>query len=226
MILQVIKVAKKTFFAILATEVTIENTVADLGIVICDREGRLHNQCAILVAGHYDSLELFCDENLCGTLRTECLEARRIKYEEMIDLGVRIVTSVSAINKWINQAIIKYDPILTAYGMDINSARCWNTGIDISGFSEKFCFRDAIIGNVQNTEKYIKFAVENDLEYKSREHFAMNSGDAIENVYWFLSGRRKFIYHTALEDARDFQIPILSAILEKRDWKRRMVGSE
>lgn len=217
---------KKTFFAILATEATIENTVADFSIVICDREGRIHNQCAILIAGHYDDLELFCDERLHGTLKAASLEERRAKYNEMIDVGIRMVTSVNAVNRWINQVINKYDPILTAYGLDVDAARCKNTGVDVSGFSERFCLRNVVIDNICNTEKYIKFSVENNLVGKPVECIDVNSESAKENIYWFVSGRRKVMSHTALEDARDFEIPILSSILKKRDWKRMIVGGE
>lgn len=218
------KMAKKTFFAILATEATIENTVADLGIVICDREGRIHNQCAILIAGHYDGLELLCDENLRGNLRAAYLERRRANYEEMIDVGMRIVTSVDAVNRWINQVINKYDPILIAHGLDINVIRCQNTGIDVSNFSERFCFRDVINANVCNTEKYSRFVIENNLVDNSGKKLGIDFEGTIENIYRFVSGRRKVKSRTALEDARDFEIPILLYIVKKRDWKKRMVG--
>lgn len=218
--------AKKTFFAILVTEATIENKVADLGIVICDREGHLHNQCAVLIDDNYNHLEIFCDENLNGALRVACLERRRTNYEEMINARVRIVSNVNTINSWINQVIDKYDPILTAYDLDINSTRCQNTGIDVSNFSERFCFRDAIIDNIRDTEKYIKFAAKNNLADRSGEWFCMDFKEAMENIYWFLFGRRKIISNTALEDARDFQIPILASILKKRDWKRRMIDGK
>ena len=38
------------------------DTVADFAMVICDREGRIYNQCAVLVNGHYNTMELFHDK--------------------------------------------------------------------------------------------------------------------------------------------------------------------
>ncbi len=45
------KMAKKQFFLILDTETTIENTVADIGIVIADRQGNIHKEMAVLIKG-------------------------------------------------------------------------------------------------------------------------------------------------------------------------------
>ena len=54
--------AKKQFFAIIDTETTINDTVADFACIIVDRQGNIHNQCAVMVKGHYDSMELFHDK--------------------------------------------------------------------------------------------------------------------------------------------------------------------
>ena len=81
--------AKKQYFAILDTETTIENTVADLGIVICDREGRIYNQCAVLVNGHYGTFELFHDKHANDIWGYEGLRKREQAYTNMLDSGVR-----------------------------------------------------------------------------------------------------------------------------------------
>ena len=109
--------AKKQYFAILDTETTMENTVADLGIVICDREGRIYNQCAVLVNGHYGTFELFHDKHANDIWGYEGLRKREQAYTNMLDSGVRMLASVNAINKWIQQAIGKYNPELTAYNL-------------------------------------------------------------------------------------------------------------
>ena len=54
---------KKQYFAILDTETTINDTVADFAIVICDRQGKIYNQCAVLVKDHFNTMQLFHDKN-------------------------------------------------------------------------------------------------------------------------------------------------------------------
>ena len=91
--------AKKQFFAILDTETTIENTVADFAIVICDREGKIYNQCAVLVAGHYGTYELFHDKMANDIWGYSGLEKRKKNYITMLDTGTRMLASVNAVNK-------------------------------------------------------------------------------------------------------------------------------
>jgi len=140
--------AKKQFFAILDTETTISDTVADFAIIIVDREGKIHNQCAVLVAGHYGNHELFHDKNANDIWGYAGLEKRKANYATMLESGSRMLASTNAINKWINQAIGKYNPSLTAYNLPFDLAKCENTGIDLSGFNSRFCLWQAAIGNI------------------------------------------------------------------------------
>lgn len=214
--------AKKQFFAILDTETTIENTVADLGIIICDREGRIYNQCAVLVAGHYNNFELFHDKKANDIWGYAGLEKRKQNYVKMLDSGVRMLASVNAVNKWINQAIGKYNPTLTAYNLAFDIDKCQNTGIDITGFADKFCLWQAAVGNICNSKKYRQFILENHLFNKPTVNGNMTFSTTAESVCGFIDGEFKIEPHTALEDARDFELPILTQILKKRDWKNKM----
>ena len=127
--------AKKQFFAILDTETTINDTVADFAIIIVDREGTIYNQCAVLVKDHFDKMELFHDKNANDIWGYGGLIKRKAAYDNMLDNGVRMLASTNAINKWINQAIGKYNPTLTAYNLAFDKAKCANTKIDLSGFN-------------------------------------------------------------------------------------------
>ena len=104
--------AKKQYFAILDTETTMENTVADLGIIICDRQGKIYNQMAVLINGHYGTHELFHDKHANDIWGYGGLEKRKTAYCNMLDSGTRMLASVNAINRWIQQAIGKYNPQL------------------------------------------------------------------------------------------------------------------
>ena len=97
--------AKKQYFCILDTETTMGDTVADFAMVICDREGRIYNQCAVLVNGHYNTMELFHDKKANDIWGYEGLTKRKMAYIAMLENGVRMIASVNAINKWINQSI-------------------------------------------------------------------------------------------------------------------------
>jgi len=211
--------AKKQYFAILDTETTINDTVADFAIVICDRNGRIYNQCAVLVAGHYNTMELFHDKNNNDIWGYAGLEKRKAQYTAMLDNGLRMIASVNAINKWINQAIGKYNPTLTAYNLAFDLAKCSNTGIDLSGFNDKFCLWQASIGNICKTKKYKQFCLDNHGFNNVTKHGNMTFKTNAEMVCGFINNNLITEPHTALEDARDFELPILTNIIKKRNWQ-------
>ena len=115
--------SKKQFFAIIDTETTINDTVADCAIIICDREGVIYNQMAVLIKDHFDQFDLFYDKKATGLWSIEYAKEKRIKYNKMLNDGLRVMASNNAVNKWINQAIGKYNPILTAYNLPFDSAK-------------------------------------------------------------------------------------------------------
>lgn len=215
--------AKKQFWAILDTETTMENTVADLAIIIVDRNGEIHNQMAIMVKGHYDQFELFHDKKANDIWGYAGLERRKANYVDMLNSGRRMLASVNAANKWINQAIGKYNPTLTAYNLAFDLDKCEKTGIDLSGFNSKFCLWQAAIGNICNSKKYRQFVMENHLFNSVTEKGNMTFSTTAESVCGFINGEFLKEPHTALEDARDFELPILQAVIKKRDWREKMV---
>lgn len=211
--------AKKQFFAILDTETTINDTVADFAVVICDREGKIFNQCAVLVKDHFDKMELFHDKKANDIWGYAGLQKRKATYDAMLDSGVRMLASVNAINKWINQAIGKYNPTLTAYNLAFDLSKCANTGIDLSGFNARFCLWQASIGNICNRKQYKQFALENHAFNKPTQNGNMTFKTNAEIVCGFINNNIIDEPHTALEDARDFELPILTNIIKKRNWQ-------
>lgn len=214
--------AKKQYFAILDTETTIENTVADFAIVICDREGRIYNQCAVLVAGHYGNFELFHDKNANDIWGYGGLEKRKVAYVEMLDSGKRMLASVNAINKWIAQAIGKYNPQLTAYNLAFDKDKCEKTGIDLSAFTNQFCLWQAAVGNICGTKQFKQFVLENHAFNNVTQFGNMTLKTNAEIVCGFINGEFKEEPHTALEDARDFELPILREIVKKKKWQEKI----
>lgn len=214
--------AKKQFFAILDTETTMENTVADFAIIIVDREGIIHNQCAVMVKDHYGKFELFHDKAANDIWGYGGLERRKSNYVNMLNSGKRMLASVNAVNKWIDQAIGKYNPELTAYNLAFDLDKCQKTGIDLSGFKSQFCLWQASVGNICKTKKYKQFCLENHGFNSVTQQGNMTFKTNAEMVCGFINGEFKEEPHTALEDARDFELPILREILKKKGWREKI----
>lgn len=211
--------AKKQFFAIVDTETTMQDTVADFACIIVDREGKIYNQCAVMVKNHYDAFELFHDKKANDIWGYEGLNKRKAQYVALLDNGVRMLASVNAINKWINQAIGKYNPTLTAYNLAFDYAKCSNTGIDLSVFNSKFCLWQSAIGNICNKKAFKQFALDNHQFNKPTANGNMTFKTTAETVCGFINNQMIIEPHTALEDARDFELPILTNIIKKRNWQ-------
>lgn len=211
--------AKKQFFAILDTETTIADTVADFAIIIVDRKGTIYNSCAVLVNGEFTAHELFFDKNAKGLWSLDYAKQKRANYNAMLNEGTRTLASVNAINKWINQAIGKYNPTLTAYNLAFDKSKCLNTKIDLSGFNSEFCLWSAAVGNICNKKDFRSFALQNHAFNSATELGNMTFKTNAEIVCGFINGEFISEPHTALEDARDFELPILKAIVKKRNWR-------
>lgn len=214
--------AKKQYFAILDTETTMENTVADFAIIICDREGKIFNQCAVMVKDNYGTFELFHDKAANDIWGYAGLERRKDNYVDMLNSGKRMLASVNAINNWIQQAIGKYDPILTAYNLAFDKDKCENTKIDLSGFSNSFCLWQASVGNICNTKQFKQFALDNHAFNNVTQFGNMTLQTNAEIVCGFVQGEFKKEPHTALEDARDFELPILREVIKKKKWQEKI----
>lgn len=199
-----------------------ENTVADFGIIIVDRKGIIHNQCAVMVKDHYGKFELFHDKSANDIWGYAGLERRKNNYVEMLNSGKRMLASVNGINKWIEQAIGKYNPELTAYNLAFDLDKCEKTGIDLTGFKSKFCLWQAAVGNICNTKTYKQFVLENHGFNNRTQLGNMTAKTNAEIVAGFISGEFKEEPHTALEDARDFERPILCEILKKAKWREKI----
>ena len=131
--------AKKQFFLIVDTETTIEDTVADFGAIVCDKQGAIFAECAVLVAGEYGTKKLFHDKNANDIWGYAGLKKRENNYKNMLENGSRMLVSIPAINRWLERAKGKFEPELTAYNLafDLNKAK--NTGIDLNIFENRFC---------------------------------------------------------------------------------------
>lgn len=215
---------KKEFFCILDTETTIQDTVADIGILVCDRHGEIYSKCAVLVAGHYGNFELFHDKNANDIWGYGGLNKRKDTYKKMLEDGRRVMASVGAVNRYIQNIIGKYNPTLTAYNLAFDTAKCKNTGIMLDDFKGQFCLWQAAIGNICNTKNYRKFVIENHLFSSPTDKGNMTFKTTAESVAGYIKGNFEIEPHTAIEDAKDFELPILVDILKKRKWRDKITA--
>jgi hypothetical protein len=216
--------SKKQFFAVVDVETTMSQKVADFGMVICDREGVIYSQCAVLIRDIFGVDSLFFNSE-SGPMWTKASIDRRMGvYNDMLSSGSRMLASVGAVNSWISKAIGKYNPTLTAYNLPFDTSKCANTLIDLNGFSDRFCLWAAASGNICQTKAYKQFVLENHLFNTPTEYRNMTYKTDAESVTGFLSGQLTAEPHTSIEDIIGYEIPTLVHILKKRKWKENMLA--
>ena len=214
--------SKKQFFLIVDTETTINDHVVDFGAVICDRNGKVFAQCGVMVREYFGTEDLFYDKAASGIWSRESVNRRMARYNEMVNSGSRMVASVNAINRWLEKVSGKYNPTLTAYNLAFDMGKCRNTNIDLNMFDNSFCLWQAAVGNICNTKKYREFVLQNHLFNKPTEKGNMTFSTTAESVAGYLNGQFNLEPHTALEDAMDFELPILVNILKKKNWRENI----
>ena len=218
--------AKKQYFLIVDTETTQDNLVADFAAVIVDRKGKIYNQCAVLLDGIYTDAEkhpLFFDSSApsSGIWSQAGKDRRYNKYQKMVANGSRMIASVAAVNRWLSQAIGKYNPMLTAYNLAFDTNKCDNTGIDLTGFNERFCLWSAAYTKWAFTKQYKKFVLEN---------HAFNSPTDLKNMTFQTNAEimTRFVLknpeledepHTALEDIIFYELEIFKHMM--KSWRKK-----
>lgn len=214
---------KKQYFIIIDTETTIANTVADFAAVICDRQGVIHKELAILVNGEFNTKELFFDINSKDEIWTiKGLEKRKANYANMLNSGQRMIATNNAINRWLEKANMQYNPELTAYNLPFDLDKCQNTGIDLNMFNKRFCLWQMAIGHFGNKKEYKQFALENHAFNNVTSLGNMTYKTNAEIMASFVNGEMLPPEpHTALEDIKFYELPILNAITNKKNWREK-----
>jgi hypothetical protein len=222
----------KNFFLIVDTETTQDEKVADFGAVVCDKKGNIVAQCGVLVKDIFDNPSehpLFFDSKQpAGALWSRSDADRRYKmYTEMLNGGSRMLASVAAINRWLARVNVQYNsPILTAYNKSFDVGKCRNTDIDLDMFQRQFCLWYAAYTIFAHTAKYREAVLAlhafNNPTVLGNMTFKTNA----ETMARFLTGNLEMLDepHTALEDAKDYELPILVACLKK--WSVRKLLTE
>lgn len=214
--------SKKQFFLIVDTETTITDKVVDFGAVVCDRQGKIFAQCAIMVREVFGVDELFFDKSADTIWSKASVTRRMANYNSMLDNGSRIIASVAAVNRWLEKVSAKYNPALTAYNLAFDSTKCQNTGIDLNMFDNRFCLWAAAVGNICNTKAYRQFVLENHLFNPVTAKGNMTFSTTAEAVTGFLNNSMSDEPHTSIEDIIGYELPTLVHILKRKNWKTKV----
>jgi hypothetical protein len=207
----------KKYIITIDTETTMSGKTADFAAVVSDLNGVVVTQCAVLIGGVYDNPDdlLFHNRDIDSVFNKSRLEQRYADYSNMLNTGQRMLASVNAVNRWLMQSVIKYNPVLTAYNLNFDVGKCLNTGIDLSIFNHKFCLWYASTNHWAETKKYRKFIL---------EHHLFNPPTKLRNMCYKTNAEvmASFVCggmlpdepHTALEDILGYELPILNRLLQ------------
>jgi hypothetical protein len=209
---------KKHYYLIVDTETTQKNTVADFGAVIVDRQGNIVEQFGVLLDGHFGKVELFHDklapaESFWSSMM---LHRRKKHYDQLLADGQRSICSAQLVNLWLTRIKAQYNPIVTAYNIAFDWGKCQKTGINLGMFENRFCLMKKAQAFFVNQD-YVDFCHANGfLTAKLRKP----STTADTMAKYILGVDLEDEPHTALEDARDYEAPILTALLSQLSRKK------
>lgn len=220
--------AKKDYFLILDTETTQDGLVADFGAVVVDKKGKIYKQCAVLIKDIYNDQEkhpLFHIHGDSGDLWSKLgLPKRYKRYNDMIDSGSRMLASVNAVNRWLENVKGTFDPYMTAYNLAFDKGKCANTLIDLTMFKDKeFCLWYACVEKYAHSKKYRQFVLDNHFFIPPTELRNMSYRTNAEIMTKFMRNEPDYPDepHTALEDVIDYELPLLTALVnstKKKVW--------
>lgn len=215
--------ARKKFFIVIDTETTQSNRVADFGAVVCDKKGEIHAQCGILVRDFYLDREnhpLFHTKDIDPLWGQANLPRRYAAYDRMLEDGSRMIASVAAINKWLGQAAAKFQPIATAYNIAFDKDKCEKSGIHLDIFSQSFCLMKAAQDKWALSRAYRQFILDTHAFNPPTGHGNMSFQTKADGMAKFILGpETPDEPHTALEDARDYEVPILTKLVRSTSPK-------
>lgn len=215
---------KKQYFITIDTETTIDDLVVDMACVITDRKGKIINQMAVIVAGVYKVHELFYLKDAMPDeyWSKNYLPKKYDMYDAMLLNGQRMLSSVIAINKWLERAKETYDPTMTAYNLPFDVDKMRNTGIDCDMFTKKFCLWKSASHHIASKKAYKQFIMQNHYFTNRTKLGNMTIKTNAEVMTHFLTGNDVPEPHTALEDVLDYELPILNHLLSKMSSNKMM----
>ena len=217
----------KKYFLIVDTETTQDGLVADFGAVVCDKLGNVVASCAILVRETFLNPEehaLFHTKDASPLWGKANLPKRYAKYNAMIENGSRMLASVSAVNRWLAKANAQYKPVLTAYNLAFDQGKMTNTGIDHTIFVKRFCLWHAAANRWGHSKAYRQMVLDT-LAFNpptDKGNMSYQTNAEIMARFVFDNPSLPNEPHTAYEDALEYELPILVALVKNTPPKEYM----
>jgi hypothetical protein len=213
--------AKPQYFVTIDTETTQSNMVADIGIVVSNRAGKILHETGILIGDFFSDKEnhplfhVYGDKN--DVFSKASLPARYAAYEAMLQDGRRVLASVGAVNRFLSKVKAKYNPIMTAYNIAFDLDKMNKSGIVADElFPDRFCLWHAATAKWANTRAFKEFALENHFfgnRTSKTGHMGIKTNADVMAKYLLGAGLADEP-HTALEDAKYYEVPILTALVK------------
>jgi hypothetical protein len=216
--------AKKQYFLTIDTETTMESHVADFGAVLSDRKGNIIKSMGVLVSEYYGKESLFFDKNSALEIWTELgLKRRNNSYLKMLESGERMIASTRAINKWLALVKGEFNPELTAYNLAFDLDKCKKSNIDLMMFDKRFCLWHLASYKYAKTKKYLNFILQHHYFNPPTSRQNMSYKTNAEVMARFVTGvMLEDEPHTALEDIIYYELPILTKIINTRNWREKI----
>jgi len=203
----------KHFYLVVDTETTKRGTVADFGAVLMTKQGEIIEQFGAMVLGHFGKMPLFSDPaaDPAAFWSEQSAQRRAKNYDDMLESGERSISSVGLINQWLSGINARYSPVLTAYNIAFDLGKCRNTRINLGIFNQKFCLMKAAKRKIGTLAEYHEFCQINGFLTAKRRDPSMTADTMAKFILGLDLADEP---HQALEDARDYEAPILTKILE------------
>ena len=211
----------KHFYLVVDTETTKRGTVADFGAVLMTKQGEIIEQFGAMVLGHFGKMPLFSDPaaDPAAFWSEQSAQRRAKNYDDMLESGERSISSVGLINQWLAGINARYSPVLTAYNIAFDLGKCRNTRINLGIFNQKFCLMKAAKRKIGTLAEYHEFCQTNGFLTAKRRDPSMTADTMAKFILGLDLADEP---HQALEDARDYEAPILTKILESVTRKQIM----
>jgi hypothetical protein len=220
----------KKYFLIVDTETTQTGLVADFGAVVCDKRGNVVASCAALVREtflHPEDHPLFYTKDTSPLWGKANLPKRYAAYNAMIENGSRMVASIPAINRWLAKANVAFSPVLTAYNLAFDQNAMTLTGIDHTIFAKRFCLWQAAAHKWGQSRAYRETVLETLAFNSPTKHGNMSYQTNAEVMARYVTANPSLPDepHTAYEDALEYELPILVALVKNTPPKDYMNAS-
>ena len=205
---------------IIDTETTAKNdTAADFGAVLIDFSrptgpdgyGQIVRTLGSYVWGHFNEKGLWFDPYAPkeSFWSRQNVAKRQKAQESEVDEGTRNIAAPNNINGWLGEIAEEYSPIATAYNWSFDLRICRNTGINVDQFQHgpEWCLMNLSRKHFLNDLAYIAHCKANGF-FTKKGNISFTANSVSNFVFWQRGNVRDPEPHTALEDAKVYELPI------------------